>query len=75
MFVPRLQQRKVKKAALRGAAEALGYSVLRSEQAVAFKKFVTGHDVFVSLPTDSGNRAYVLPACLWFMITQCACLN
>ncbi len=42
--------------ALRGAAEVLGYSVLRSEQADAIEKFVSGRNVFVSLPTGSGKN-------------------
>ncbi len=57
------------KAAPRGVAETLGYSVLRFEQADAIEKLVSGHDVFVSLPTGSGKRAYVLP------LVQCAHLN
>ncbi len=48
----------------RGAAKASGYSVLRSEQADAIEKFVSGCDVFVSLPAGSGKRAYVLPMVL-----------
>ncbi len=44
MFIPRLQLRfRGEKVALRGAAEALRYSVLRSEQADAIEKFVSGH--------------------------------
>ena len=43
---------------LRAASEALkrlGYSELRPQQEEVVRKFVQGHDVFVSLPTGSGK--------------------
>ncbi len=51
-------QREVK-AAPRGAVEALGYSVLRSEQKNAIEKFC--HDVFVF---RQGRESMILPDCL-----------
>ena len=51
MFNPCLQQRFSSKEV--NAAEVLGYSELRSEQADAIEKFVSGRDVIVSLPAGS----------------------
>ncbi len=37
------------------AAQSLGYSELKKEQHEAVMKFVTGNDVFISLPTGFGK--------------------
>ena len=41
--------------ALRKAARNHGYDQLKEEQLLALEKFVTGSDVFVSLPTGFGK--------------------
>ena len=41
--------------AIREAARNHGYNRLKVEQLSAIEKFVTGSDVFVSLPTDFGK--------------------
>ncbi len=57
MFVPEVQlQREVKA----GAAEALGYSVLRSEQADAIKKSVMS--LYLFQLAQGGEPMF----CLWF---------
>ena len=41
--------------AIVAAGEKLGYHNLRESQALAIEKFLSGRDVFVSLPTGSGK--------------------
>ncbi len=41
--------------AIVAAADVLGYQALRPKQQEAVHAFVSGHDVFVSLPTGSGK--------------------
>ena len=42
-------------ATVRKAASSLGYPLLREEQELAILSFVSGNDVFVSLPTGYGK--------------------
>ena len=41
--------------AVERATESLGYPVLKKEQNKAMNKFISGRDVFVSLPTGFGK--------------------
>ncbi len=43
------------KGAIAAAASTLGYQGLRPQQQQAVHTFVTGHDVFVSMPMGSGK--------------------
>ena len=43
-------------AAIHSAVSRLGFSELRPKQLLCIRRFVEGHDVFVSLPTGSGKR-------------------
>ena len=51
------------------ATKALGYSELRTNQELAVKHFLRGHDIFVSLPTGSGKSHcyYLLPKAFDFL--------
>ena len=55
--------------AIHKAAEKLEYSQLRPQQERAVKRFVEGHNVFVSLPTGSGKSLCycILPATYDFL--------
>ena len=50
-------------AAIHSAVSRLGFSELRPKQLLCVRRFVEGHDVFVSLPTGSGKSLcyWVLP--------------
>ena len=53
--------------AIRKAAEKLGYSQLHPQQEREVKRFVEGHDMFVSLPTGSSKSLCILPATYDFL--------
>ena len=45
------------------ADSSLGYSSVREKQMEALQQFVRGHEVFVSLPTGSGNESRYAMLC------------
>ena len=58
LFVPRLNEMFLKATVDRAITKAvgtLGYSRATDDQANAIREFVTGRDVFVTLPTGSGK--------------------
>lgn len=58
LYVPRLGEAYSAVAvreAIDGAIRTLGYTSLRPEQLQVVEKFVSGRDVFVSLPTGGGK--------------------
>ena len=64
VYVPQLQETystAAIKEAIKNAAKVLGYASLRPEQLQVVEKFVSGRDVFMSLPTGGGKCFY---ACL-----------